>query len=178
MSSMEPTPEFSRPFMVDRLGKRPADEALVATPEERARLAKRFGLIGLDSLTAAVRLSRRTGDIIHVEGRLQADVVQECVVTLAPFPSHVEDGFELDFGSDTPDLRPEIELDMEFEPPEPIENGIIDLGELVAQHLSLALDPYPRAPGAELDVQQTEIEETQRSPFAVLAALKPRGSEK
>lgn len=104
MSSMEPTPEFSRPFMVDRLGKRPADEALVATPEERARLAKRFGLIGLDSLTAAVRLSRRTGDIIHVEGRLQADVVQECVVTLAPFPSHVEDGFELDFGSDTPDF--------------------------------------------------------------------------
>ncbi len=40
----------------------------------------------------------------------------------------------------------------EFEipdPPEPIVNGFIDLGQLAAEFLVLGLDPYPRKPGAE-----------------------------
>jgi hypothetical protein len=34
--------------------------------------------------------------------------------------------------------------------PEPLEGDRIDLGEIVAEELALAIDPYPRAPGAEL----------------------------
>ncbi len=35
------------------------------------------------------------------------------------------------------------------DPPDPIVNGRIDLGQLAAEFLALGLDPYPRKPGVE-----------------------------
>lgn len=173
MTTHPPTPEFSRPFAVDRLGSAAWTETIAATPEERAALAKRLRLRALDSLTATVRLEWQPGGLIQVSGRLQADVVQTCVVTLADFPSHVEDGFTVDFGDAPSDLEgDEISLDIDHDPPEPIEAGAIDIGELVAQYLSLALDPHPRAPGAMLDPDLVESDADALSPFAVLKQLK------
>jgi len=40
----------------------------------------------------------------------------------------------------------DIVLDGESDPVEPLEGGRIDIGEAVAQQLSLSLDPFPRAP--------------------------------
>jgi uncharacterized metal-binding protein YceD (DUF177 family) len=169
-----PSPEFSRPFPVERLGARPVIETLSASPDELVRLAQRFDLVAIEKLSAIVHLERRPGsDIIHVEGRLEADVVQTCVVTLLPFPSHVEDSFAIDFVQGPAEATSEIELDMDAEPPEPIENGVIDTGELVAQYLSLALDPYPRSPGAALGSTWTEPQSEERSsPFEVLRNMK------
>ena len=52
----------------------------------------------------------------------------------------------------------------EEDPPEPIRAGRMELGELVAQHLSLALDPYPRKPGAELPAEVVPPDEPERRP--------------
>jgi len=172
---MQARPEFSRPFVIDRLGFGAVTETLRANPEERVRLAKRMGLVSLDGFAATVRLQRdlNTG-FIHVSGRLEGDVVQTCILTLAAFPTHVEDSFETEFSSDAAEIGDEITLDMENEPPEPIIDGVIDLGELVSQYLSLALDPYPRAPGAALDPSWVETDRQATSPFAALKNLKAR----
>jgi hypothetical protein len=122
-----------------------------------------------------VSLERRgpTG-VVHLAGRLEADVVQTCTVTLAGFPSHVEDSFETDFSAESVGFQGEIVLDIDSEPPEPIIDGMIDLGELVTQYLSLALDPYPRAPGVGFDPVLVADDET-LSPFAVLRNLNASG---
>jgi uncharacterized metal-binding protein YceD (DUF177 family) len=172
-------PEFSRPFRVDRLGSAAIVQALEAGPEERARLAIRLGLTALDRLCATVTLRREAGaDLILVAGRLEADVVQTCVVSLEPFASHVEDSFSESF-TESPGFAGDsaiaeaIEIDLDEDAPEPIAGGVIDLGELVAQFLSLALDPYPRAPGVALDAEWTGDADS-LSPFAVLQRLKPQ----
>jgi uncharacterized metal-binding protein YceD (DUF177 family) len=167
-----PDPEFSRPFVADRLGAHPLTETLLATPAECAALATRMRLVSLGQLSATVTLERALSGLIHVAGRLEADVVQTCVVTLVAFPSHVEDSFALDFGNAEAEHGDEIEVDVDYDPPEPIEDGIIDLGELVAQYLALALDPYPRAPGATLDPEWTGADAAEMSPFAILKNLK------
>jgi uncharacterized metal-binding protein YceD (DUF177 family) len=167
-----PAPEFSRPFAVDRLGTALVTERFSATSSECEALARRLGLKQLKALSAVVRLERRPGGLIHVVGRLEAEVVQTCVVTLVDFPSHVEDGFEVDFGNAPAELDGEISLELDYDPPEPIEAGAIDLGELVAQYLSLALDPHPRSPGATLDPALADPDSETRSPFAVLKKLK------
>jgi uncharacterized metal-binding protein YceD (DUF177 family) len=165
-------PEFSRPFIVDRLGATPLDETISATREERDRLGKRLGLAAIDQLAAVITLRRSdAAGIIHVSGRLEADVAQTCIVTLAAFPCHVEDSFDVDFGTEPADPGAEIVLDLENEPPEPIIDGVIDLGELVTQYLSLALDPYPRAPGVSFEPVMVAEDES-LSPFAVLRNLK------
>ena len=173
----QPEPEFSRPFAADRLGQAAVTEALVAGPAECAALAKRLKLVELTQLSAVVTLERTLGGLIHVGGRLEADVVQTCVVTLTDFPSHVEDSFAVDFGNAPAEFGPSdgddgIELDPDYDPPEPIEGGIIDLGELVTQYLALALDQHPRAPGATLDPAWSGADVAETSPFAVLKNLK------
>jgi hypothetical protein len=175
MTNQSLTPEFSRPVTVARLGARPIVDTLVANPDELQRLAVRLGLVAITRLAALVRVHRQPkSDLIHVEGRLEADIVQTCIVTLIDFPSHVEDSFALDFSSEPFPTGPTVEVDPEADPPEPIENGIIDLGELVAQYLSLALDPYPRAPGAELGLTEVGLgdPEAKELPFGSLRNLK------
>jgi uncharacterized metal-binding protein YceD (DUF177 family) len=167
-----PDPEFSRPFVADRLGASPVTETLLATPAECAALATRLRLVALDQLSATVTLERTLSGLVHVSGRLEADVVQTCVVTLAAFPSHVEDSFTVDFGDAAEGHGEEIEVDVDYDPPEPIEDGIIDIGELVVQYLALALDPHPRAPGAALDPAWSGADVAEMSPFAILKNLK------
>jgi uncharacterized metal-binding protein YceD (DUF177 family) len=169
----QPEPEFSRPFAADRLGRAAVTETLVASPAERAVLAERLGLVELVQLSATVTLERALGGLIHAAGRFEADIVQTCVVSLVDFPSHVEDSFALDFGNAPAELGSEIELDPDYDPPEPIEGGIIDLGELVTQYLALSLEPHPRAPGAALDPAFSNADPADMSPFAVLKNLKP-----
>lgn len=150
-------PEFSRPIPVDRLRRGPTTERIEADAAERAALADRFELEAIDSLTAELRLETTRDGMVRVVGRLEAAVTQTCVVSLEPVPAAVSESFSalfappemIDENDDEIDL--ESLLSDEDDPPEAIVNNRIDIGELTAQHLSLALDPYPRAPGLEFD---------------------------
>ena len=172
MAQTPPESEFSRPFPADRLGSTPQTEVLTASAGECSALATRLGIVAVEQLSASVRLERTLGGLIHVAGRLEADVVQTCVVTLTDFASHVEDSFAVDFGDAPAEADSELVLDPDYDPPEPIEGGVIDIGELVAQYLALALDPHPRSPGASLDSVWVDSDAEERSPFAVLKSLK------
>jgi uncharacterized metal-binding protein YceD (DUF177 family) len=173
--------EFSRPLAVKDIGDRPLERHIEAKPAERDALARRFGLLGLDSLAADLTLSWRGAEVI-VEGTLRADVVQRCVVTLAEVPAAVTSDFTLVYRENAASgAQPEedIDPDSEEELPEPFGPEGIDLGEAVAQQLALALDPYPRHPQAALDktewgrpLSDEEAEGARNSPFAVLKNLK------
>ena len=115
--------------------------------------------------------------MIRLQGHLTADVVQSCVVTLGPVPAHLEVDFEMSFSASA--VEPAVaDLDpLAEEGPEPIPEGVIDLGEAVAQQLAIALDPYPRAPGASLEALEEAkqlLEQGTRNPFAELASLKKK----
>ena len=73
-------------------------------------------------------------------------------MTLEPVPSRVEATFVLVYDEDAG--RPgeaEIVVLLNYQiSPEPWSGKVIDVGEAVAEHLALLLDPYPRSPGAEL----------------------------
>ncbi len=135
--------EFSRPIAVTRLGVGEAVYDIAANQAERAALAKRFDLVSLEKLTAHVTLRRLPGGMVRLTASLSANVVQTDVVTLDPVPARVDDDFTLLFGHDADDAAV---LDPETELVEPLIDGHIDIGEAVAQQLSLAMDPYPRAP--------------------------------
>jgi uncharacterized metal-binding protein YceD (DUF177 family) len=173
--------EFSRPVTADRIGTNWATYDLDATEAERAALARRFGLIAIDRLVGQARLKRgRGGEVIEFQAHLEASVRQACIVSLEPVPEEIDEDFSLDFASYPDGEGPD---DHDLEAPEPIENGVIDLGEVLAQQLALALDPYPRAAGAEIpDVYRGDPEatdtlddpENKPNPFAALEALKKR----
>jgi uncharacterized metal-binding protein YceD (DUF177 family) len=171
-------PEFSRPIRIDQLPSKLSRHRLEADPAERAALALRFDLVALDSLTAEIEINPPTRrGLVRLQGRLHAQVVQTCVVTLVPLAAVVEAPFSLTFGPAPEDEEDEIDLIWDGEdPPDPIEDGKIDLGEVVAEHLALALDPFPRAPGAtfEAPAGTDEAPAPKASPFSALAALQQK----
>jgi uncharacterized metal-binding protein YceD (DUF177 family) len=176
MTSPHPTPlEFSRPFAIEDIESKGGSVKLAADAEERQRLADRFGLVSLDRLVAHLEVTRGASGIpIRVRGRLQASVVQSCVVSLEPVASEIDEPVEAEYGP-APAEGPEevIQLDQP-DPPEPLEGDSLELGELVAQHLSVALDPYPRKRGAEPPEWAKTADTASDNPFSVLASLRKK----
>ena len=171
--------EFSRPLALDRISTTQHREEIAATDKERAALAQRFDLISLDNLTASFTLKRVRKDLVRVKGRVSADLVQACVVTLDPIPARIDERFEVDFLEGSQPVAADLELDAEAaEAPEPAPDSWIDLGELAAEQLGLAMNPYPRKPDAEVPSEWSaepaaEPAATERpNPFAVLKKLK------
>jgi len=177
-------PEFSHPVSTARLSTKPSVYRLTANEAERAALAKRFDLISLDRFEATVTLKREPGDAVRFDGVIDADVVQACIVTTDPVPSHVTDSFTLIY---RPDVDEETADQMALDNPEdeiiePLMGDSIDIGEAVAQQLSVAMDPYPRSVGAQSSAtsMQIDINEDDEAgapmarpnPFDALAALK------
>jgi hypothetical protein len=158
------SPELSRLIAVDRL---PPEYAVQASPPECAALAARLQIEAVESLVCHFTL-RRQGSVITAEGILEADVVQTCVVSLDPVGQRVEDRFTIRF---VPDGREPTDDDPEAPDEIPYQGAIIDLGEAATEQLALALDPYPRLPGAELDPAARDPEP---SPFSSLSALRPK----
>ena len=165
--------EFSRRIEIDRLPRSgEAIHYIAAGEAERAALARRFALLALDRLEARVTLERLAGGL-RLAADLSADVVQECVVTLEPVASRVEDRFMLLYGH-AQDEAGEVVLSGEAELVEPISGSTLDIADAVAQQLSLALDPYPRAPAAAA-AAAPEMSPSDASPFGVLAKGQEKG---
>lgn len=139
---------FYKPVEISRLGSE-LRRKISASAEERAAIAEFLDLISLEELRAEIAVRRKAQGMIEVSGQIDARVVQACVVTLEPVPASVSESFRVYFGeAEQPAALGEIDVDFEeSDPPDPIVDGTIDLGQVVLEHLSLALDPYPRKPG-------------------------------
>jgi uncharacterized metal-binding protein YceD (DUF177 family) len=169
------TAEFSRPIALDGVPAGGVSMTLEASAAECAALAARFDLVRLDGLTAELRIAPiGDGTLLRVAGELQAALATRCVVTLDPVEQRIAAGFERLFSRVLPAVAEgEVEVEVGEELPEPLPGPTLDLGELVAEELALALDPYPRSPAADAALAELAAEgEGRTSPFAVLAALR------
>ncbi len=146
-----------------------------ADASARAAMAEAAGLRDVASASATFHLSHRSGGRVHVTGRVEATVGQTCVVTLEPIENEIDEEVDLLFAP-VEEIAPQIDVDADdgestmAEPPEPIENGTIDLGRLATDVLYLAIDPYPRKQGAVFEAQ-VAARDPEDHPFAALKAL-------
>lgn len=158
--------ELHRPVPMERVGVRGLDVIVEASPEECAALAERMDLPGIASLTCQFRLTPLGATRVVASGRLHAEVTQTCVVTAEDFPTTVDEVFQVRF---VPAEEIMDELDLDEDDEIPFENGILDLGEAAAEQLGLALDPYPRMPGAELPEPEESDDD---NPFTALQRMR------
>jgi uncharacterized metal-binding protein YceD (DUF177 family) len=162
--------EFSRLVPLTRVGPEPLRQDIAATEEERAALARRFGLVSIDRLTATVELVRRGRELVLLRAGFNAAFVQHCVVTLDPVPGAVSEQFSLLYGPpEAEEGAVGTDEDVAFEP---LTADVIDIGEAVAQEFSLALPPFPRS--AEATIEAEAPVPAEESPFAALARLAER----
>ena len=151
---------------------------LVADEAERKLTADRLDLRSLDRLEAHATLERK-GEIVRARGRLKASLCQSCVVTDEPVDAHADEAFDIYFLPEPKTDSPEEEVELVESDCDVVfhDGAAIDLGSAIADTLALALDPYPRSPGAEAALKEAGVlSEAEAGPFAALAKLK-RDSE-
>jgi uncharacterized metal-binding protein YceD (DUF177 family) len=161
---------------------------LEADEATRQAIAETGDLRAVLSARASLDVTPKNGGRVHVTGRVRARIGQTCVVTLEPIESEIDEAVDQIFAP--PEQIPQLadlvdeaaESDAEIpDPPEPIQNGVIDLGRLATDALYLAVDPYPRKPDAVFE-PLVAAEDPEDHPFAALKALKveakPAGKNK
>tara|TARA_Y100001933_G_scaffold117134_1_gene117076 strand:+ start:1291 stop:1845 length:555 start_codon:yes stop_codon:yes gene_type:complete len=161
---------------------KPRELTIAPGQEDLARIAEAYGLLGLRDLVADLTLYPFRRDGVRVAGHLTAIATQACVVTLAPVEQPIDETFEVRFDPSARRMNEgdEIEIDaLGEDPPEPLEGGRIDLGAVICEQFALALDPFPKAPDAEVPEAYRPPEEGDEdpddkppSPFAKLAQLR------
>jgi uncharacterized metal-binding protein YceD (DUF177 family) len=146
---------------------------------QRRAVAETLGVPEVQAFVGDFEVRPLRGHSYSVRGKVEATVVQTCVVTLDPFPQEVAEEVDVTLMR-AEDLDPasrgkEALVDaVETEGPEVFHRGRIDLGVIATEHLALGLDPYPRAPGADFGGHIEDDSEVRPSPFAGLADLKAR----
>jgi len=177
-------PPLSRPIGVAATPPEGLEVEIVASETERAALADLNGLVAIPALTAKLRIRRWRSDGLEIDGEVRATVRQTCVVTLEPFDAEIAELIHLRFAPppeeharrkprEAQDLAQDIDIAGE-DPPDPLIGGVADLGASVSEFLTLALDPYPRKPGAQFQ-EPAPAADAEASPFATLRTLTPRG---
>jgi hypothetical protein len=167
---MSPVLPLSEIVRVNEIGTS-LDRTLEPDGTTRAKIARTLDLASLDAFTATLTIRpARVGWTLS--GRVVAEAVQTCGLTLEPLPVSIDETFSLDLvEAAEPVAGEEVEITLDDDSPDVIEDGRIDLGQYAVEQLALTLDPFPRKPGAEF-VQPEEPADI--SPFAVLKAIRDK----
>jgi len=147
--------------------------------EDRKKVAEWAGLPGVDRFEARISVARLGPTRFAYKAHVEAEIRQTCTVSLVPVFNQID----LDFTRDlhvVAKLSRAVDFSSELtaaagddEVPEEIDNTNFDLAAPVMEEFLLAIDPYPRAPGAHFDAPQ-EKADAPESPFAVLKSLKSK----
>ena len=170
---------FSYLVKVGHISANPVEVTLSADAEERAGLAELWSVLEVKALDASFTVQRWKRDGVRLKGRVKADIVQACVVTLDPVEAHIDEPVELVFVPEGSKLARmpvssetgEVLLDPDGpDAPEIFTGDTIDAGAVAAEYAALAIDPYPRKADVDFSghIESTDKDDKKPSPFAVL----------
>src|ERR1700681_2914240 len=179
---------WSVPLAVVQIPEHVLHREIEADPAAREAMAEVAGLREILSVHAALDVTPGSGGRVHVGGHVRARIGQTCVVTLDPIENEIDEPIDLIFAppEQIPQLADLVDEAVEEgaeipDPPEPIVNGVIDLGRLATDALFLGIDPYPRRPDAVFEPPAVAADPVDH-PFAALKTLQvdaePRGPNK
>lgn len=151
--------------------------SLAPTEPERRAIADVLGIVGVRKLVMAGKLLPAGKADWRLEARLGATVVQECVVTLDPVNTRIDEDISRTYRADL--LPPEAgEIEM---PEDENEEGLpanLDLAAVMIEGVALSLPAYPRKSDADIgelvvtEPGKTPLTQSQMKPFAGLAGLR------
>lgn len=177
MSKTDRPDPWRVPIAVAQIPETGLHRDIEADPAIRRAVADVGGLREVLLAQASFDVKPQSGGRYQVAGRVRARIGQTCVVTLEEIENEIDEPIDLIFAP--PEQIPQMaalvdeaeEGDEEVpDPPEPIENGMIDLGRVATDALYLAVDPYPRKPGAVFE-PVVQADDPEDHPFAALKAL-------
>lgn len=144
---------------VARLPAKGLPVVIEADAKQRESLAAIHHLVSVERYRAELLVTPWNRNGVKIDGFVEADITQECVVTLEPVTASIRekvDGLFLPedskLGRQGFNSAGEIVLDAEGpDSPETFSGDTIDVGALAEEFFGLAIDPYPRKPDAAIE---------------------------
>ena len=178
-------PEFSRVIDLPRALADKSELKLQANAAECEALAGRFGIDSLELFSAWLRFRPWRSHGVTASGRLEARYHQTCVISLESFSQEMAESITLRLWPREHEARLPREAELvgegdadSAEPVDLYEHNRIDIGEILAECFSVALDDYPRKPDAVSAPDHgagsipLPVDEPVSSPFQKLNRLK------
>lgn len=152
---------------------------------ESMELANEAGIVSVEWCLCELEFRRWRRDGVAVTGTVKANITQECVVTLEPIQTKIDEQIDRTFLPDgskllRPRLSSDGEMIVDFEgkdEPEMFLGETLDAWEIAMEHFILGIDLFARKPGAEFVIssdteKDSEIDQSEeKSPFAALKGL-------
>lgn len=183
---MEDAQPLSYEVKVTHIAANPVNVTLNANVDECRALAQFWNVLAVKSLSAHVRLSRWKRDGVKVAGTINAILEQECVISLNPVETSIDETFESHFVPENSRLaRPDRQADQELvidiespDGPETFSGHMIDIGSVVAEFAAMNIDPYPKHADAKMDEKylpdDNALDDKPKSPFAALEQIRSK----
>ncbi|MGH6870817.1 MAG: DUF177 domain-containing protein [Rhizomicrobium sp.] len=171
------TPPIQQFFDLSDLSAAGADITVRAKAGELPALAKWIGVDAMAAFEGRLVLHKLSQTRFSYEAELEADIVQACVATLDPVRTHIARTFSrtLHLTQGPVSARETVLVSpADDDSPEEIASTRFDLAGPLIEELTLAVDPYPRAPGVAFEPPAGD-KSPEESPFAVLKQLKTGG---
>lgn len=166
--------------LADLPNRKPTEITLEPDAAERAAVADVLGIPAVRKLRFAARLTPQGSRDWRLVADLGATVVQDCVVTLAPVTTRIDETVERSYLASLPEIAGGGEIEMPGDDTVEALPETLDLAAVMIEALALALPPYPRAAGAGIDTPvytepgKAPLRDEDMKPFAGLAGLRDR----
>lgn len=176
-------PIFDALVRIDKLPTGGRTIAVDANEDERRAIAEVMKIVSVEQFVARLSVVPFRGGL-RAQGHLDASVTQASVVSFEPVSESISEEIDRVFlpaprDSQAPAPGSEIFIDLENDDfPDHIDGPEVDLSALLLETLALALDPYPRRPGENLDSLGLAPGDGEQGPFAKLARLKDQNGDK
>lgn len=175
--------EFSRIVDVLHVGSKGKYYHYQTTDEENKSLAERYNIVAVKLLSAECNLIPIKKGKYNLAVTFNAEIIQSCVISLEPVEEKITGNFTailIQESNKTHRESSEIDFDPDEDDIEYLSSNLVDVGELIAQNLSLEINPYPRKPDATgkelgkeiLTEDDVMIKSEKQNPFHVLKSLK------
>lgn len=141
--------------LADLATRKPTHFELKPDAIGRAGVATSLGIPGLKKLRFSGQIAPQGQRDWALTAILGATVVQDCVITLAPVTTRIDEEILRIYLAKLADVE-ETEVEMPDDETVEAAPAMLDIAEVMIEALSLALPPFPRAPDAALpDAQFT-----------------------
>jgi uncharacterized metal-binding protein YceD (DUF177 family) len=177
---------FSVPLNVKDIPAAGKNIDLTPTPEQCKEIANFIDINAVSELNIVFDIQHWQENGVEVKGTLKATVEQTCVISNDVFESTVSEPFVMHFlpgAEEIYDAMSDEELDEHMMNDDIIIDDLVDsrinLGDILAEQLVLALPPFPRKPGALLNLNYNDAKAfMNENPFAILAKLSKKNKGK
>lgn len=144
----------------------------IANKTECENLCERFGFLSVHNLSARIEIRELASDCWDLKGKIKGFVTQSCRASGEPVCESIDFSIEERY---VRSLEQQTEVEVSLYEAEPLNNGVLDLGEVISQSLMMGVDPWPRVAG--MPEQFFYGESSSGHSFTALAALKARDKE-